>query len=370
MATFPAQADEFLRPDLCLTSRKTAADLPRQQSHQADRSLRRMRTRILLFGVSAFASVYTMAQGCSDAGVCSAGPIGQLHLWQDSTADVVDYRHYAKIQYSYAVGEQGVTIMQVQPEVSVGIGERFAVQVKVPYATASGNLGENSGLGDMVTSASYAFIKEEERNFTGIIGLRLPTGKTAPTRIEQAAFGRDARPLPMPYQTGLGTLDLLVGAQFRKGPWSVALAYQHVLNQDNQNTFLHSSWSGTPAALNYFESFALERADDAVVRVQYTYGCGRLALQPGLLAIQHLGRDSRLESTGEPIDLMGGYMFERREVDGSEGLTLNITADLRYKIAERWAAEVMFGTPVITREVRPDGLTRSLVTGFGLRYRF
>ncbi len=329
-----------------------------------------MRTRILLFGVSAFASAYTMAQGCSDAGVCSAGPIGQLQLWQDSTADVVDYRHYAKVLYSYAVGEQDVVIMQVQPEINFGLNDRIAVQMKVPYVTASGNLGENSGLGDMVTSASYAFIKEEERNFTGIIGLRLPTGKSAPTRIEQATFGQDARPLPMPYQTGLGTLDLLLGAQFRTGPWSVALAYQHVLNQDNQNTFLHSSWTGTPAALNYFESFALERGDDAVVRVQYTYGCGRLALQPGLLAIQHVGKDFRMERTGEPIDLMGGYMFERREVDGSEGLTLNITADLRYSLTEQWAIEATFGTPMITREVRPDGLTRSLVTGFGLRYRF
>ena len=329
-----------------------------------------MRTRILLFGASAFLSGYTMAQGCSDAGVCSAGPIGQLQLWQDSTADVVDYRHYAKVLYSYAIGEQGVIIMQVQPELSIGITDRFSLQMRVPYLSANGNLGDNSGIGDMVASASYAFIKGEDRNFTGILGLRLPTGKSAPTRIEQTTFGSNARPLPMPYQTGLGTLDLLLGAQFRKGPWSVALAYQHVLQQDNQNTFLHSSWSGVPAALGYFESFSLERANDAVVRVQYTYGCGRLALQPGLLAIQHLGKDSRLERIGEPIDLMGSYMFERRDVDGSEGLTLNITADLRYKIAERWAAEVLFGTPVITREVRPDGLTRSLVTGFGLRYRF
>lgn len=329
-----------------------------------------MKRTLALLSVIALARTSALAQGCSDAGVCSAGPIGQLPLWQDSTADVVDYRHYAKVSYSYAVGEQGVVIMQVQPEINVGMGERFAVQVKAPYVTASGNLGDNSGVGDMVTSASYAFIKEEERNFTGIIGLRLPTGKSAPTRIEQATFGRNARPLPMPYQTGLGTLDLLIGTQFRKGPWSVALAYQHVLKQDNQNTFLHSSWTDTPDALNYFESFALERADDAVVRLQYTYGCGRLALQPGLLAIQHLGKDSRMEPAGEPIDLMGTYMLERREVDGSEGLTLNITADLRYKLSEQWAIEAMFGAPVVTREVRTDGLTRSLVTGFGLRYRF
>lgn len=310
------------------------------------------------------------AQGCSDAGVCSAGPIGQLHLWQDNTPDVVDYRHFARLGYSYAIGEQGTTITQVLPEVSIRIGPRLSVQAKVPFIWASGDLGENSGIGDMITTASYAFIKEEDRNFTGVLGLRLPTGKSAPTRIVQATFGPNSRPLPMPYQTGLGTSDLLMGLQYRHGPWSVALAYQHVMRQDNQNTFLHTSWMDVPDALGYFESFALERADDAVVRVQYAYGCGKLSLQPGLLAIQHMGKDSRMERFGEPIDLQGHYMLERRDIDGSDGLTLNLTADLRYKLSEQWAIEAMLATPVVTREVRPDGLTRSLVTGFGLRYRF
>jgi hypothetical protein len=308
---------------------------------------------------------YARAQGCSDAGVCTAGPIGQLHLWQDSTADVVDYRHMARVSYSYALGEQGTTIMQVMPEVSIGIGPKLAVQVKIPYVWATGNLGENSGIGDLITTASYAFVKERDRNITGTLGLRLPTGKTAPTRIVQATYGPTSRPLPMPYQTGLGTLDLLMGMQYRRGPWSVALAYQHVLHQDNQNIFLHTSWMNSQEALGYFESFSLERADDAVFRLQYAYGCGKLSLQPGLLAIYHMRNDTRLENV-----IGMDPMLTRMEVHGSQGLTLNITTDLRYKLAEQWAIEATFGTPLITREVRPDGLTRSLVTGVGLRYRF
>jgi hypothetical protein len=89
-------------------------------------------------------------------------------------------------------------------------------------------------------------------------------------------------------------------------------------------------------------------------------------LQPGLLAIYHLQNDSRLNDAA-PMSDMGS---DRITLTGSQGLTLNLTADLRYKLAEKWAIEATFGTPLITREVRPDGLTRSLVTGVGLRYRF
>lgn len=327
-----------------------------------------MKTRIT-FVLALGATIGANGQGCSDAGVCSAGPIGQLPLWQDSTADVVDYRHYTKVMYSYAVGEQGVIIQQVQPELNLGITERWSAQVKVPYVSAQGNLGENSGIGDMILSTSYAFRQKENQDLTALAGLRIPTGSAGPSSINQVVFGPEASSLPMPYQTGLGTLDLLLGLQYRQQRWTWAVAYQHVLSQHSQSAFLHSSWNGDRDALGYFESFDLERADDLVARIQYAYGCGRLALQPGLLAIYHVALDSRLEKVSGPMD-MGMSMFERMEVQGSDGLTLNITADLRYKLAERWAVEALFGTPVITREVRPDGLTRSLVTGFSLRYRF
>ncbi len=332
-----------------------------------------MKRTLAILSVIGLLRVGALAQGCSDAGVCTAGPIGQLHLWQDSTADVVDYRHYARVGYSYAIGEQGTTIMQANAEISIGIGPRLSVQAKVPHIWASGNLGENSGIGDLITTASYAFIKEPERNLTVTLGMRLPTGKSAPHEINKATLSKDFPPLPMPYQTGLGTTDLLAGVEWRYRRYVAAFAYQHVLRQNNQNMFLHRYWDDHPQALAYFESFMLERADDAVVRMQYAYGCGRLALQPGLLAIYHMNNDTRLEDQGtNDVGDIGTVVMDlkRVEVAGSQGLTLNVTVDLRYKLSEQWAIEAMFGAPVVTREVRPDGLTRSLVTGFGLRYRF
>ena len=331
-----------------------------------------MKRSLVLLSAIALARTSALAQGCSDAGVCTAGPIGQLSLWQDSTADAVDYRHYAKVMYSYALGEQGVTVMQVQPELNIGITDRLSLQVKVPFVSANGNLGENRGIGDAIVSTSFAFIKEQDRNLTGTIGLRLPTG-TTDAMANGIPLGTAVLyvfvPLPMPYQTGLGTTDLLLAAQYRFKRWTTALAYQHVLNQANKNTFSHEAWSGNTDAPGYFESYHLERANDLVGRLQYAYGCGRLALQPGVLAIYHLGTDSRIVYP-QPSAWSNDMTPFRYEIAGSKGLTLNLTADLRYKLTDQWAIEAVLGTPVVTREVRPDGLTRSLVSGFALRYRF
>lgn len=305
-----------------------------------------------------------MAQGCSDAGVCTAGAIGQLHLWQDSVPDAGIYRSTARVTYSYAVGEQKTTIMQMIPELNIGIGERLGLQVKLPYASSSGNLGEASGLGDAIITASFSFIKEVERSLSGTFGVRLPTGKDNLDVPDPTRPGSE-RHLPAPYQTGLGTTDLLAGMEWRRGRYVVAVAYQHVLSANNGNTFTADAWSDKPEAFQYFPSAMLGRADDAVVRLQYVYGCGRLALQPGLLAIYHVANDTRLDALN-----MMDLSFMRTTVQGSQGLTLNGTVDLRYTLSDRWAVEFSAGMPFITRKVRPDGLTREFVLNTGLRYRF
>jgi len=173
----------------------------------------------------------------------------------------------------------------------------------------------------------------------------------------------------MPYQSGLGTLHLLLGAQYRYKRWSAELAYQHVLSQGNENLFYHEAWDGDEDAIKYFESLYLERANDAVVRLQYALPIGRLSIQPGVLAIYHLGLDSRLEMDGTR-SLWDVEPLIRRDVEGSDGLTLNLTVDARYRLSNRWALELAYGSPMITREVRPDGLTRSLILNMGVRYAF
>lgn len=323
-----------------------------------------MKALLPLVLVAAMAPAIANAQGCSDAGACSAGAIGQLHLWQDSVPDSDHYRSNARVIYSYAAGEQKTSIMQVIPEMNIGIGERLGLQMKIPYVSTSGDLGKVNGLGDAIVTATYTFHKEEERGLSCSVGVRLPTGDDNKSVPDSNRPGSE-RHLPAPYQTGLGTTDLLAGVEWRRGRYVIALAYQHVLSEFNGNTFIADAWPDRPEAKQYFPCAMLGRADDAVVRLQYAYGCGKLALQPGLLAIYHVTNDTRLEAINS-MDVS----FMRTTVQGSQGLTLNGTLDLRYKLSDRWAVEFSAGMPFVTRKVRPDGLTREFVLNTGLRFRF
>lgn len=60
------------------------------------------------------------AQGRSDAGVCTAGPMGQIPTVVDTTTTRPS-RHYAKLQMGVALGEQFVLIVQTQADFGLGI---------------------------------------------------------------------------------------------------------------------------------------------------------------------------------------------------------------------------------------------------------
>lgn len=298
-------------------------------------------------------------QGCSDAGVCTAGPIGEVSpLLRDSLTAASDHPHYARLTGSYAIGERRTTIMQSIMEIGLK-GELFGIQLRVPYISVWGDLGNNSGLGDPVVTMSYPFRLGEKNRLEAIAGAKFPANR--------ADASVDNRPLPMPYQTSLGTTDLIAGIQFRRGRFTTALAYQYVMSHRNSNGFTPAAWMDDMAALGYFSSVLLERANDAVVRLQYAIPQGRLILQPGLLAIWHMAEDSRLDHMPS---LIGLTLTERQTVPGSDGLTLNVTLDARYRIDDRWGLDLIYGSPLIVREERPDGLTRSMVLNLGLRYAF
>jgi hypothetical protein len=312
---------------------------------------------ILILALS-YAGAY--GQGCSDAGVCTAGPIGDITTGMDSTAAAMGPKHSARVTFSYGVGERGVVILQAVPQIDLKLSERWALQMKMPYISASGDLGANSGIGDPVISGSYRIHSTATSRIDGTLGMRLP--------VNDANALEDGKPLPMPYQTSLGTTDLLAGLSYRTGRWQAAIAYQHVLHHGNHNGFTHARWMDDMRALGYFESHQLRRANDGVVRLQYRIPVGRLDLQPGILAIYHLAPDRMLEP---PLDPAGSPQIPGHvAVEGSQGLTLNLTLDARYRLSDHWSLLFAYGSPVITREVRPDGLTRFQVINIALLHHF
>ncbi|MBK6628614.1 MAG: hypothetical protein IPJ87_05295 [Flavobacteriales bacterium] len=336
-----------------------------------------MKRALLLTPVLLFTMHRAYAQGCSDAGVCTAGPLGEPPLLLgDSAAVTNEPRHLLRLTFSYAVGEQGTTVIQEVAELSLGLTRRLGLHVRLPFQQASGELGSVSGVGDPVATLSYAAWRRDpvlmdgrKIRWRGARRLDVLLGVKAPSNQADATTD-DGKPLPMPYQTSLGTTDLLAGIHYRHDRWTVAMAYQQVLVHHNENRFSHEVWMDDMRAAGYFESAFLQRASDAVVRLQYAVPIGRVTVQPGLLAIVHLGQDRRLATPTDTTlthDLLAAV---EEGVPGSEGLTLNVTVDARWRLSDRWALELSYGSPLVTRTVRPDGLTRSLVANLGLAYRF
>lgn len=288
------------------------------------------------------------AQGCSDAGFCTIG--GLAHQEMPDSTQTRNFKNSAKLSFSYGLGEQNTSIYQIITDAEIKFIKNYSVQFKIPYVYANGNLGSNNGMGDLVVSFNGKYRLKNKAVLNATIGGKFPTGKTDD--------GSASLSLPMPYQTGLGTYDLILGASLQFQQWNFGAGYQRVLKNQNKNNFLYGE-TLLPVKNAYFESNLLDRGDDALLRIERNFKIRKVNLSVGLLGIYRLQKDK--------ITWIDG---KQGELDGSRGLTLNITGTAQYEFSGRTGMALMFGAPVLVREVRPDGLTRELVTTLSFQFHF
>jgi len=281
-------------------------------------------------------------QGCSDAGLCTAGTLAS------GASDDTVYRYRAGLAFSYGDGERDASVFNLVADARVQFTRSFGLQVKVPYVMARDASDDNSGIGDVTTSVMARVYEQDGFRLDVTAGMRLPTGTT--DAGEPLSYA-------MPLQTGLGTTDLLLGLTASFGKWKADAGYQRVLHNGNKNDFSYATIDPADGQTTYFESRLLDRADDVLLRVERGFRLDRWTLIPGLLALYRLSED---RVTPELFN-------ESIAVQGSKGLTLNATAAVQYKIG-RTVLTFLGGTPLVVRDVRPDGLTRSLVLQAGVQF--
>jgi hypothetical protein len=85
----------------------------------------------------------------------------------------------------------------------------------------------------------------------------------------------------------------------------------------------------------------------------------KFTYKPNLLFIYHLGNDTY-------EDIFGN----RQEIKNSEGLTINANYITNYKINTANSIEASIAFPIVYREIRPDGLTRSATLGISFKHSF
>ena len=280
-----------------------------------------------------------MAQGCSDAGFCTLGAMQSGHA-----LDSAMQQKSIGFSFSAGAGENGTAIISPQLEGKFAVGRNSVIEGKLPYNVAYGNKGSHSGIGDLIITYTHSFSKEKSNwKAFGTAATRLSLGKADATD--------DGRPLPMPYQSNLGTTDLIAGLSISyKQYLNIAAGYQQPIVQYNMNGYEPPMlYPAMPVNEDYFASRRLQRKGDLLLRAEGSWQWKRITLAAGPLFIYHLGMDRTTTLAGNDVLLKG-----------SEGLTLNLAGTFSYSY-KRGRLDLLAGTPLIVRDYRPDGLTRAWV---------
>ncbi len=296
---------------------------------------------LFIFIITLLTYSQILAQGCSDAGFCSLGDL-KNHNEPDSS------RKSISVGLNYGLGEEGTSTINSYLEYTQMLGNRFGFQSKITATYAAGFLGSNFTIGDLFATLTYkpAISGKNDLNFIG--GLKIPL-------TDGNAKNNNNLPLPLDYQATIGTYDAIAGLNYIVDKkWEFDAAVQIPLIQQNNSTFFPELYTD-PRIIKFAPTNNFKRQSDVLARLGYYIQIPHsgITLKPSLLAIYHVGDDTYLNQSGN-----------RTTISGSQGLTLNGTVVATKKFNSGNRFEVVFGTPFIVRQVRPDGLTRGLVVNF------
>ncbi len=284
-------------------------------------------------------SVKVKGQGCSDAGFCS---IGSLKPTVDT--DTTDLSNSIAVGVAYGIGLEKTQTVTSYIEYQHKFSKSLSIQSKITGGYSNGDLGTNFGAGDLFISGNYLFPSSNKNKFSLLAGIKIPLNNSNNTNS-------DNLPLPLDYQSSIGTYDVIAGMKYSIKKFSFSSGVQIPFKQVNENTFFPQFYQDT-LAYKYTPTNGFERKSDLLFRITYSVANSNknLVLQPNILAIYHLGDDTYMNTFGQ-----------KTTIENSAGLTLNAGVTLTKNLKNYHQLEFLFAAPLVVREVRPDGLTRSLV---------
>jgi hypothetical protein len=273
------------------------------------------------------------SQGCSDAGFCTSENMKY-------GTEIDSLKHSLKFGINQGSADFDVSVFGMYLEYRYQVSEKFNIGTRINYTNQSKDDISSSQISDGYIIADYLF----NPTISASVGLKIPF---TDGNVKDNGFA-----LPMDLQPSLGTYDLVLGLSKKYQNLFFALGYQQPLNK-NSNTYFKPINSN-----EFFTTNQFKRAPDLLFRVGYNYEINKKwKLSPSLLPIYHLANDTFEDETNQEV-----------QIKGSEGLTLNASLLVQYAINNKNALEFNLGTPLVVRDARPDGLTRSVV--LNLEYKF
>lgn len=290
------------------------------------------------------------SQGCSDAGFCTMGAMKPDQPFNRKIA-----LRLRSVELSFYRGTTSLTpvIYLATADLGFSINKKNSFQVKVPYLYSTGRMGSSSSLSDISLCLTRNIVHAEHYDINFSIGSKIPTN-------DSNKKSEDERPLPMYYQTSLGTYDAIAGISLITRNWLFATGVQHPFNK-NGNKFNWAAWEGSPLqdyARKYPVAFDLQRGTDVMLRIERNWRFSRVNFTAGALPIYRVNSD---------IITRGGV---REKLADGKGLALSLIATAGYSFNVKSGIKILAGHKITNRKINPDGLSRELVSTASYYYRF
>lgn len=296
------------------------------------------------------------AQGCSDAGFCTMGA-----MKPDQPFNKKLELKLRSVELSFYRGTTSLTpvISVATADLNFSLTSRTFFQVKVPWQSVRGNFGNTSGLSDISLCFTRNVFSDEKGDINLSFGAKLPANKSD-LASDKPEFKN--LPLPMYYQTSLGTYDLIAGISYITPRWLFATGIQHPLNA-NHNQFKWGPWLDPYPDDNYVREYAaavnLRRGTDVMLRIERNFRFTRFNFSAGALPIYRLNYDQITNAEGKRV-----------KVSQARGLALSAIVTAGYQFNVRSGVKALFGHKLVQRQANPDGLSREMVTTLSYYYRF
>ncbi len=312
----------------------------------------------LVLGVMTYGG---FSQGCADAGFCT---MGAMRPDQNFSKQASLKLRSAEISHYVGLTKFKNVIRAYQIDLNIGITDKYTFQAKVPYMSNTGVLGEAQGIGDLSLSLTRNIVAKEKYQINATVGM-----KTFLNTQDQTSA--DNLPLPMYYQTSLGTTDFITGISFITKKWLIATGWQKVIvgsnsangKTANNNKFWWEPWKGHEKwteASHYPESHWLRRRADIMLRIQRDFRFSKWSFFAGTLTIWRPRRDDWWNpSTG---------WWE--ESIGSDGMAHNFLFGGGFNINTKSAIKLSNAIRIKRRDFNPDGLSREYVNTISYLYTF
>lgn len=303
----------------------------------------------LLFYLLSIAMVW--GQGCSDAGFCTMGAMKPDQPFNKRVS--VKLR---SMELSFYRGTTTLTpiVYVATADMNFSLTRKSSFQLKLPYQMVTGRLADTEGLGDISLCYTRNVYTSDQFDLNFSVGGKIPSNKSDKSV--------DGFPLPMYYQTSLGTYDFITGLSLINRKWLLATGIQIPLNE-NSNQFLWGAWEGSSEDPVYIEKYArakeLRRGTDVMLRVERNFRFSKFNISLGLLPIYRIANDEFTSPAGT-----------RTKPAGAQGLALSGIATVGYHFDVRSGVKLLVGHKIVQRDENPDGLTRELVSSFTYFYRF